>query len=50
VLGDAEVKTGLVALGQEPAPLQTLDAADKAFVAETVTYRAMAKSINLQPQ
>jgi tripartite-type tricarboxylate transporter receptor subunit TctC len=50
VLGDAEVKTSLVALGQDTAPLQTLEAADKAFVAETATYRAMAKSINLQPQ
>ena len=50
VLGDAEVKAGLVALGQDAAPLQTLDAADKAFAAETAAYRAMAKSINLQAQ
>lgn len=50
VLGDAEVKSGLVALGQDAAPLQTLDAADKAFSAETSAYRAIAKSINLQAQ
>ena len=50
VLGDAEVKAGMVALGQEISPLQSLDAADKAFAAETTAYRAIAKTINLQPQ
>jgi tripartite-type tricarboxylate transporter receptor subunit TctC len=50
VLGDADVKSGLVVMGQDVAPLQSLDAADKAFAAEAVTYRAIAKSINLQPQ
>jgi hypothetical protein len=49
-LGDAEVKAGLVALGQEHAPLQSLEAADKAFSAETAAYRAIALSINLQAQ
>ena len=50
VLGDPEVKAGMVALGQEVSPLQSLDAADKAFAAETAEYRAIAKAINLQPQ
>lgn len=50
VLGDAELRAGLVAMGQEVAPLQTLDAADKAFAAEAATYRGIAKAINLQPQ
>ena len=50
VLGDPEVKAGLVALGQDTAPLQTLEVANKAFVQETATYRAIANSINLQPQ
>jgi len=50
VLGDHDVKTGLVALGQEVSPLQSLDVAQKAFVDETAHYRAIAKSINLQPQ
>ena len=50
VLGDAEVKASLVAMGQDVAPLQSLDAADKAFAAEAAQYRAIAKSINLQPQ
>lgn len=50
VLGDAEVKSGLGALGQDTAPLQALEVADKAFIAETAAYRAMAKAINLQPQ
>lgn len=50
VLGDAEVKTGMAALGQEISPLQSLDAADKAFASETAQYRAIAKAINLQPQ
>ena len=50
VLGDPDVKAGMVALGQEVSPLQSLDAADKAFAAETAEYRAIAKAINLQPQ
>ena len=50
VLGDPDVKAGMVALGQEVSPLQSLDAADKAFTAETAEYRAIAKAINLQPQ
>lgn len=50
VLGDAEVRAGMAATGQELFPLQPLDAADKAYVAETAQYRAIAKSINLQPQ
>ena len=50
VLGDAEVKTSMVALGQEVSPLQSLAQADKAFADEIAQYRAIAKSINLQPQ
>jgi tripartite-type tricarboxylate transporter receptor subunit TctC len=50
VLGDADFKAGMVALGQELSPLQSLAQADKAFTDETAQYRAIAKSINLQPQ
>lgn len=49
-LGDAEVKSGLVALGQVPASLQSPAEADKAYSAEMAQYRAIAKAINLQPQ
>ena len=47
---DAEFKARIVALGQEMSPLQSLDAANKAYVDETAQYRAIAKAINLQPQ
>jgi tripartite-type tricarboxylate transporter receptor subunit TctC len=50
IMVDAEFKAGIVALGQELSPLQSLDAANKAFIDETAQYRAIAKSINLQPQ
>jgi tripartite-type tricarboxylate transporter receptor subunit TctC len=50
VMADAEFKASIVALGQEMSPLQSLEAANKAFVDETAQYRAIAKSINLQPQ
>jgi tripartite-type tricarboxylate transporter receptor subunit TctC len=50
VLGDAEVKTGLQALGAELAAPQSLDGASKAFADEAAQYRAIAKSINLQAQ
>ncbi|MEY4538034.1 MAG: hypothetical protein RL171_2185 [Pseudomonadota bacterium] len=49
-MADADFKARVVALGQEMSPLQSLDAANKAFVDETAQYRAIAKSINLQPQ
>ncbi len=50
VMVDPEFKASIVALGQEISPLQSLDAANKAFADETTQYRAIAKSINLQPQ
>lgn len=50
VMVDPEFKASIVALGQEISPLQSLDAANKAFADETAQYRAIAKSINLQPQ
>jgi tripartite-type tricarboxylate transporter receptor subunit TctC len=50
VLGDAEVKAGLVLLGAELAAPQSLDGAGKAFADEATQYRAIAKSINLQAQ
>jgi tripartite-type tricarboxylate transporter receptor subunit TctC len=50
VMVDPEFKASIVALGQEMSPLQSLDAANKAFTDETTQYRAIAKSINLQPQ
>jgi tripartite-type tricarboxylate transporter receptor subunit TctC len=49
-LQDADFKTGIVALGQVASPLQSLDAASKAYTDEIAQYRAIAKSINLQPQ
>jgi tripartite-type tricarboxylate transporter receptor subunit TctC len=50
VLGDSEVKAGLVLLGAELANPQSLDGASKAFADEATQYRAIAKSINLQAQ
>ena len=50
VMLDAEFKASIVALGQEISPLQSLDAASKAYTDEINEYRAIAKSINLQPQ
>ena len=50
VMVDTEFKASIVALGQEISPLQSLDDANKAFADETAQYRAIAKSINLQPQ
>jgi tripartite-type tricarboxylate transporter receptor subunit TctC len=49
-MADTEFKARIVALGQDMSPLQSLDAASKAFTDETAQYRAIAKSINLQPQ
>lgn len=50
VMADAEFKASIVALGQEMSALQSLDAANKAFIDETAQYRAIAKSIKLEPQ
>jgi tripartite-type tricarboxylate transporter receptor subunit TctC len=50
VIGDAEFKASMVAMGQEVSALQSLEVANKAFVDETTQYRAIGKSINLQPQ
>ena len=50
VIGDAEFRASMAALGQVTSPLQSLDVANKAFVDETAQYRAIAKSINLQAQ
>ncbi|MEY4426045.1 MAG: hypothetical protein RL535_343 [Pseudomonadota bacterium] len=50
VLGDAEYINSAAALGQVTSPLQTLEVANKAYADETAQYRAIAKSINLQPQ
>ena len=50
VMVDTEFKASILALGQEISPLQSLDDANKAFADETAQYRAIAKSINLQPQ
>ena len=50
VMVDADFKASIVALGQEMSPLQSLDAANKAFADETAQYRTIAKAINLQPQ
>ena len=50
VIGDAEFRASMVAMGQETSALQSLEVANKAFVDETTQYRAIAKSINLQAQ
>ena len=50
VIGDAEFRASMVAMGQETSVLQSLEVANKAFVDETTQYRAIAKSINLQAQ
>ncbi len=50
VMAGSEFKSSLVLQGQELSPLQSLEVANKAFVDETAQYRAIAKSINLQPQ
>ena len=50
VLGDPDYISSALALGQVTSPLQTLEVANKAFVDETSQYRAIAKSIKLEPQ
>jgi tripartite-type tricarboxylate transporter receptor subunit TctC len=50
VLGDPDYISSALALGQVTSPLQTLEVANKAFVDETAQYRAIAKSIKLEPQ
>ena len=49
-LSDAEVKTGLVALGQSVAKPYTLDEAAKVYATNISAARAVAKTINLQAQ
>ena len=50
VLQDPEVRKQLSAIGSEVARPQSLEEADKLLKEDTVKFRAMAKSINLQPQ
>ena len=50
VLTDAELRTSLQAQGGEVAAAMNLDVAAKAYGAEITQYRAIAKTINLQPQ
>ena len=50
VLADPELRAALQAQGGDVAAPMTLDAAAKAFADEMTQYRAIAKSINLQPQ
>lgn len=49
-LGDPGLRTGLEAQSAEVSKPQTLDAAAKAYADGTAQFRAIAKSINLQPQ
>jgi tripartite-type tricarboxylate transporter receptor subunit TctC len=49
-MSDADFKARVIALGQEMSPLQSLEAANKAFADETAQYRAIAKAIKLEPQ
>jgi tripartite-type tricarboxylate transporter receptor subunit TctC len=50
VLADPELRAALQAQGGEVASPMTLEAAAKAYADEMAQYRAIAKSINLQPQ
>lgn len=50
VMQDAEVRKLLEATGSEVAKTNSLGEASKLLEAETAKFRAMAKSINLQPQ
>ncbi len=50
VLTDAELRTSLQSQGSEMAPAMNLEAAAKAYAADMTQFRAIAKSINLQPQ
>lgn len=47
---DPEARKQLAATGSEIAPLNGLPEADELLVNETAKFRAIAKSINLQPQ
>ena len=49
VLADEEVKAGLTAIGADPSTPLSLDAASKEYAKDTDKFRAIAKSINLQP-
>lgn len=49
-LTDTAVKTNLMTLGAEVASAQSLDAAAKSYTDGIVQMKAIAKSINLQPQ
>ena len=50
VLTDEDLRAGLMAQGGEMSPAMSLDAAAKSYMAEAAQFRAIAKSINLQPQ
>lgn len=47
-LGDAQLRSNLVAMGQEPSPLQSLVEADSAFKAEIQSYQTIARNIGLK--
>lgn len=49
-LGDPDLRAGLEAQSSELPKPQTLDAASKLYVDGTAQFRAIAKSINMQPQ
>ncbi len=50
LLADPEMQTTFQALGSGTAPVQSLDGAEKIYTAEIAQFRAIAKSVNLQPQ
>ena len=49
VLTDTQLRAGLFAMGQEVSPAQTLAEADRSYKDEIAAYRAIAKTIGLQP-
>ena len=50
VLGDAEVKEGLSAMGVVASAPLSLDAVAKDYAKDAALYRGIAKAINLQAQ
>lgn len=50
VLTDADLRASLISQGGEVASAMSLDTAAKAYTHEIAQFRAIAKSINLQPQ
>lgn len=50
VMFDADFRTTMIAMGQEPSPALRMDEAAKAYAEDIKLYQGIAKSINLQAQ